>query len=121
MRFAYTQIRANDIYDAVEEGYESSKDEISSVSSYNPLKDRTFGSSLSLQSYGGRLSFKDGAVEGERTSLSSNLPLHRLSAAEVLYDSEAGESFELSHSTFSNFFTLQKPMFQICVLVQYCF
>lgn len=76
-------VRANDIYDGIEEGYESSKDEISSVSSYNPLKDRTFGSSISLQSYAARSSFK----EGERTSLSSNLALPRLSVAEVLYAS----------------------------------
>ncbi|KAF4359892.1 hypothetical protein G4B88_000885 [Cannabis sativa] len=84
-------VRANDIYDGVEEGYESSKDEISSVSSYNPTKDginRTFGSSFSLQSYAARLSFKDsGYLEGDRTSLSSNLAVPRLSAAEVMYDS----------------------------------
>ncbi|XP_062101253.1 uncharacterized protein LOC133807108 isoform X2 [Humulus lupulus] len=84
-------VRANDIYDGVEEGYESSKDEISSVSSYNPTKDginRTFGSSFSLQSYAARLSFKDGGyLEGDRTSLSSNLALPRLSVAEVTYDS----------------------------------
>lgn len=91
------QVRANDIYDGIEEGYESSKDEISSVSSYNPLKDRTFGSSMSLQSYAARSSFKDGAyLEGERTSLSSNLALPRLSVAEVLYDSGAGESCEIA-------------------------
>ncbi|XP_010097749.2 uncharacterized protein LOC21406643 isoform X1 [Morus notabilis] len=83
-------VRANDIYDGIEEGYESSKDEISSVSSYNPLKDRTFGSSMSLQSYAARSSFKDGAyLEGERPSLSLNLALPRLSVAEVLYDSGA--------------------------------
>ncbi|KAB8653880.1 hypothetical protein FH972_026175 [Carpinus fangiana] len=86
-------VRANDIYDGIEEGYESSKDEISSVSSYNPMKEhvqRTFGSSLSLQSSAARSSTKDlPYVEGERTSLSSNVPLPQLSVAEVLYDSSA--------------------------------
>jgi hypothetical protein len=56
------QVRANDIYDGVEEGYDSSRDEISSVSSYNPIKEhvhRTFGSSLSLQSSTVRSSTKD--------------------------------------------------------------
>ncbi|KAL5538220.1 hypothetical protein UlMin_046192 [Ulmus minor] len=83
-------VRANDIYDGLEEGYESSRDEISSVSSYNPMKENLnrFGSSLSLQSYAARSSFKDAAyLEGERKSLSSNLALPRLSVAEVLYDS----------------------------------
>ncbi|KAM5554434.1 hypothetical protein ABKV19_022690 [Rosa sericea] len=83
-------VRANDIYDGIEDGYESSRDEISSVSSYNPMKEhmnRTFGSSLSLQS--ARSSNKDTYVEGERTSLSSNLALPLLSVAEVMYDTGA--------------------------------
>ncbi|KAH7568546.1 hypothetical protein JRO89_XS06G0013200 [Xanthoceras sorbifolium] len=85
--------RANELYDGVEEGYESSRDEISSVSSYNPSKEnlhKTFGSSLSLQSSIARSSSKDiPYLEGERTSLSSNAALPRLSVAEVLYDSSA--------------------------------
>ncbi|XP_050282669.1 uncharacterized protein LOC126723354 [Quercus robur] len=110
-------VRANDIYDGVEEGYESSRDEISSVSSYNPMKEnvhKTFGSSLSLQSSTARSLTKDipnvhktfGSspslqlstarsltkdipyLEGERTSLSSNAALPPLSA-EVLYDSSS--------------------------------
>ncbi|KDO52767.1 hypothetical protein CISIN_1g008822mg [Citrus sinensis] len=85
--------RANDIYDGVEEGYESSRDEISSVSSYNPSKEnllKTFGSSLSLQSSTARSSTKDiPAFEGELMRLSSNVALPQLSAAEVLYDSSA--------------------------------
>ncbi|XP_022743158.1 uncharacterized protein LOC111294180 isoform X5 [Durio zibethinus] len=71
--------RVSDMYDGVEEGYESSRDEISSVSSYNPSKEnlyKTFGSSLSLQST-------------DRLSLSSNVGLPRLSVAEVLHDSNA--------------------------------
>lgn len=62
------------------------------------MKDQTsraFGSSLSLQST--RSSSKDAIYhEGERTSLSSTLALPRLSVAEVLYDSGAGESFEIA-------------------------
>ncbi|XP_021831846.1 uncharacterized protein LOC110771804 [Prunus avium] len=94
-------VRANDTYDGgVEEGYESSRDEISSVSSYNPMKEhinRTFGSSLSLQS--ARSSNKDSPyLEGERTSLSSNLALPQLSVAEVLYDTGADLSLPLNSS-----------------------
>lgn len=85
--------RANDINDGVEEGYESSRDEISSVSSYNPSKEnllKTFGSSLSLQSSAARSSTKDiPAFEGELMRLSSNAALPQLSVAEVLYDSSA--------------------------------
>ncbi|CAN6697758.1 unnamed protein product [Malus baccata var. baccata] len=93
-------VKANETYDGVEEGYESSRDEISSVSSYNPMKEhlnRTFGSSLSLQSQ--RSSNKDNAyLEGERTSLSSNLAIPRLSMAEVLYDTGANLSLPLISS-----------------------
>ncbi|KAL9303515.1 hypothetical protein ACSQ67_020778 [Phaseolus vulgaris] len=86
-------VRANDIYDAVEEGYDSSRDDISSVSSYNPMKEslhRGFGSSLSLRSSSARSLSRDAStVEGFRTSLSSNMALPRLSVAEVLSDSAA--------------------------------
>ncbi|TXG47965.1 hypothetical protein EZV62_027259 [Acer yangbiense] len=85
--------RANELYDGVEEGYESSRDEISSVSSYNPSKEnllKAFGSSLSLQSSMARSSTKDiPNLEGERTSLSFNAALPQLSVSEVLYDSNA--------------------------------
>lgn len=91
-------MRVNDIDDVIEEGYESSRDEISSVSSYNPMKEhlnRTFGSSVSLQS--ARSSNKDSPfLEGERTSLSSSLALPQLSVAEVLYDTGAGELYDLA-------------------------
>ncbi|KAA8538762.1 hypothetical protein F0562_028343 [Nyssa sinensis] len=82
--------RVNETYDGVEEGYESSRDEISSVSSYNPTKEnihKAFGSSLSLQSSAARSSIKDAPYLEERTSISSYMPLPRLSVAEVLYDS----------------------------------
>ena len=97
---------------------------MSSVSSYNPMKEnvhKTFGSSLSLQSSTARSLTKDipnvhktfGSspslhistarsltkdipyLEGERTSLSSNAALPPLSA-EVLYDSSSGEFFKPS-------------------------
>ena len=101
LRYEYTtislQVRANDIYDGIDEGYESSRDEISSVSSYNPMREpfhRTFGSSLSFQSSAaksGRFSMKDSPfTEGERLSLSSNVAHPGLSVAEVLYDSAGG-------------------------------
>lgn len=82
--------RANETYDGVEEGYESSRDEISSVSSYNPSKGnlpRAFGSTLSLQSSIGRSSNHDSPYLKERSSISSLMPLPQLSVAEVLYDS----------------------------------
>ncbi|XP_021288112.1 uncharacterized protein LOC110419407 isoform X1 [Herrania umbratica] len=85
--------RVSDMYDGVEEGYESSRDEVSSVSSYNPSKEnlyKTFGSSLSLQSSAARSSYRDGPYhDGDRLSLSSNVGLPRLSVAEVLYDPSA--------------------------------
>ncbi|XP_027335920.1 uncharacterized protein LOC113849892 isoform X2 [Abrus precatorius] len=86
-------VRANDIYDGVEEGDDSSRDDISSVSSYNPMREnlhRGFGSSLSLRSSSARSLTRDAStLEGFRTSLSSNMALPRLSVAEVLSDSGA--------------------------------
>lgn len=84
--------RANEFYDGVEEGYESSRDEVSSISSYNPMKEnihKAFGSSLSLQSSIARLSNKDSPYLEGRTSSSSYAVLPQLSVAEVLYDSNA--------------------------------
>lgn len=96
-------VRANDAYDGVDEGYESSRDEISSVSSYNISKEnmhKTFGSSLSLQSSSARLSNKDVMYyEGERASLSSNLGLPRLSVAENLHDSNSASVSPREHRT----------------------
>ncbi|XP_044494071.1 uncharacterized protein LOC123217242 [Mangifera indica] len=82
--------RANEIYDGAEEGYASSRDEISSVSSYNPSKEsmlKTFGSPLSLQSSTAKSLAKDIPNLNEHPSLSSNAALPQLSAAEMLYDS----------------------------------
>ncbi|CAO2814034.1 unnamed protein product [Amaranthus hypochondriacus] len=67
-------VRANDIYDGGEEGYDSSRDDVLSVSSYNPSRDsiyKAFGSSLSLQGSASR-SFRE--------------PLHA-EADEVLHNS----------------------------------
>lgn len=85
------QTRANDAYDSGEDGYDSSRDEISSVSSY-PNKsnlNRTFGSSLSLNS-GPRLSMKDTSFIEERVGSSPKMMLSQLSAAVVSYDSGTG-------------------------------
>ncbi|KAI3862982.1 hypothetical protein MKW92_041036 [Papaver armeniacum] len=83
--------RANETFDGGEEGYDSSRDETLSVSSYNPSKgnlNTAFGSSLSLQSAATRFSNKDVLhLQGERSSLSSYLALPRVSVAEVLHDS----------------------------------
>ncbi|OIW17634.1 hypothetical protein TanjilG_28984 [Lupinus angustifolius] len=82
-------VRANDMYDGVDEEYDSSRDDVSSVSSYN-LKENLhigFGSSLSLRSTARSLNRDSSAFEGQRTSLSSNMALPRLSVAEVLSDS----------------------------------
>ncbi|KAI4369087.1 hypothetical protein MLD38_017574 [Melastoma candidum] len=83
-------VKANDVYDGVEEGYDSSRDEVLSVSSFNPSREnlnRAFGSSLSLLSSTARSSSRDALLlDGERPGLSLNVPLPRLSASEVLQD-----------------------------------
>ncbi|KAK4783477.1 hypothetical protein SAY86_007851 [Trapa natans] len=88
-------MRAADAYDAVEEGYDSSKDDAASVSSYNTTKEnmyRSFGSSLSLNSFHARSTSRDLLdLEGQRTSF-SNAVYPRLSVAEVLDNSNADTS-----------------------------
>lgn len=89
------QARANETFDGLEEGYDSSRDEISSISSYNPTGrslQKIFGSSLSLQSSVAR-SNKDAHYLDSRNSISSYMALPRLSVAEVLYDSSGGKLF----------------------------
>lgn len=79
--------RANETFDGVEEDYESQRDDVSSVSSYNPARgslQKAFGSSLSLQSSTARSS-KDVPYNDQRSTMSSYMALPRLSAAEVLY------------------------------------
>lgn len=66
--------RANETFDGVEEDYESLRDDVSSVSSYNPARrslQKAFGSSLSLQSSAAR----------------SSMALPPLPTAELLYGS----------------------------------
>ncbi|KAI4373151.1 hypothetical protein MLD38_011309 [Melastoma candidum] len=81
-------VRGNGVYDGVEEGYDSSRDDVLSVSSFNPSREnlnRAFGSSMSLLSATARSSSRDVLfLDGERSGLSSNVPLPRLSASEVL-------------------------------------
>ncbi|KAJ4822815.1 hypothetical protein Tsubulata_015817 [Turnera subulata] len=107
-------MRANDIDDEVEDGYDSSRDEISSVSSYNITKEtihKTFGSSLSFQSSAARSSNKDAPyIDGGRASLSSNLTLPRLSVAEVLHDPSADNSYPEKSSTIVSPSQQQKVM-----------
>lgn len=89
------QAKINETFDGVEEGYESSRDEVSSVSSYNPMKDnihRTFGSSLSLRSSLARTSSKDLPHLEGRSSVSSQLALPQIAVADVLYDSNGGKT-----------------------------
>lgn len=97
--------RLSETNDEVEEGYDSSRDEISSVSSYNPNKNnitKAFGSSLSLQSSTSRSSMK------ERNSLSNNMSPPQLAVSEVLYDSGAADfPPSAKSSTFSS--PIQRP------------
>ncbi|TYH39168.1 hypothetical protein ES332_D12G162200v1 [Gossypium tomentosum] len=92
----WLQARVSDTNDGVEEGYESSRDEISSVSSYNPLKEnlfKSFRSSLSFESTTARSSNRDGPYHDiDYSSLPSNVGLHRLSVAEVMHDSNTDKS-----------------------------
>ncbi|GAA0162665.1 hypothetical protein LIER_18705 [Lithospermum erythrorhizon] len=99
-------IRINESFDGVEEGYDSSRDEVSSVSSYNLSKDdihRSFGSSLSLQSLAARSSNKDSPhLEGGRGSTSSFRALSRLSVSEIMHDSSGGIQYPNKTSAISS-------------------
>ncbi|KAL8030985.1 hypothetical protein ABFX02_14G321800 [Erythranthe guttata] len=86
--------KVNDAFDEVEEGYESSRDDILSVSSYNPMKEdinKTFGSSLSLQSFSARSSTRGSLYAQGRPSISSSMALPQLSVTEVLNDPTGGK------------------------------
>lgn len=105
--------RANETSDDYEEGYDSSRDEISSVSSYNPTRgnsDFAFRSSLSLQSMITRVSQTEAQNTGERSSFPSYMPLSQLSVAEVLDDSNGGFSSPQKKATNSS------PSFQKKIL-----
>ncbi|AQK47116.1 hypothetical protein ZEAMMB73_Zm00001d026579 [Zea mays] len=85
--------KANDNAD-LEEGYDSSKDEVSSVSSYNPSKaNREFslGSSLSTQSLSSRLSTSEPFYnQVERPNFPSYSPIPGLSVSEISDDHDGG-------------------------------
>lgn len=104
--------RAIETSDGFEEGYDSSKDDVSSVSSYNPTKgstDMPFRSSLSLQSMITRVSNN----EGQASRFPSYIPLSQLSVAEIVDDRSgdvASSPTKLSHSPFAQSPNLQRKM-----------
>ncbi|KAJ1273404.1 hypothetical protein BS78_06G277800 [Paspalum vaginatum] len=85
--------RANDNAD-LEEGYDSSKDEVSSVSSYNPSKanpEFSLRNSLSMQSLSSRLSTSEPFYnQVERANFPSYSPIPRLSVSEISDDHDGG-------------------------------
>ncbi|KAL8467262.1 hypothetical protein ACS0TY_036111 [Phlomoides rotata] len=83
--------KVNEDFGGVEDGYESSRDEIMSVSSYSHLN-KSFGSSLSLQSFAAKTSTRGSLYVEGRSSISSNLALPRLAVAELLHDSTSEKS-----------------------------
>lgn len=91
------QVRANENLDGLEEGYDSSRDEVSSVSSYNLTKgnaDLTPRNSLSLLSITSTLSNNEFQYShGIRSGFPSYNPLPRLSVAEVVDDPGGGKHF----------------------------
>ncbi|KQK17655.1 hypothetical protein BRADI_1g35900v3 [Brachypodium distachyon] len=86
-------IRANDNTD-LEEGYDSSKDEVSSVSSYNPSKSNTdypLRRSISTQSLSSRLSTSEALhSQGEHPTFPSYSAIPRLSVSEISDDHGGG-------------------------------
>ncbi|XP_073001113.1 uncharacterized protein [Typha latifolia] len=101
--------RANENIDGLEEGYDSSRDEVSSVSSYNPAKansDFSLKNSLSMQSLASRMSNSGLQYsQGERSNFPSYMPLPQLSVLEVIDNSGGGlvsPQEKLNHSSFSN-------------------
>ncbi|KAK1288521.1 hypothetical protein QJS10_CPB19g00966 [Acorus calamus] len=86
--------RASEISE--DEGYDSSRDEISSVSSYNPPKgniDHSFRNSISMQSLASRASNEKPSYSQDERSFPSYMPLSQLSVAEVVDDSGGAEGF----------------------------
>ncbi|CAL5014250.1 unnamed protein product [Urochloa decumbens] len=86
-------IKANDNAD-LEEGYDSSKDEVSSVSSYNPSKanpESSLRNSLSMQSLSSRLSTSEPFYnQVEQPNFPSYNPIPRLSVSEISDDHDGG-------------------------------
>ncbi|XP_015694278.1 uncharacterized protein LOC102722226 isoform X1 [Oryza brachyantha] len=86
--------KANDNTD-LEEGYDSSKDEVSSVSSYNPSKanpESSLRSSVSMHSLSSRLSTSEPLYSRERPSFPSYSPIPRLSVSEISDDHGGGKA-----------------------------
>ncbi|GJN26085.1 hypothetical protein PR202_gb13988 [Eleusine coracana subsp. coracana] len=85
--------KANDNTD-LEEGYDSSKDEVSSVSSYNPSKanpEFSLRNSLSMQSLSSRLSTSEPLYnQAEPPNFPSYSPIPRLSVSEISDDPDGG-------------------------------
>lgn len=85
-------VQANEFSDGLEEGYDSSKDEVSSVSSYTPARgniDLAVRKSLSSQSIYAKLSSSEYQnAQGEHSSPPSYTPLSRISAAVVVDNSD---------------------------------
>ncbi|PUZ49437.1 hypothetical protein GQ55_7G325800 [Panicum hallii var. hallii] len=86
-------VKANDNAD-LEEGYDSSKDEVSSVSSYNPSKanpEFSLRNSLSMQSLSSRLSTSEPFYsQAEQPNFPSYSPIPRLSVSEISDDHDGG-------------------------------
>nr|CAB3488629.1 unnamed protein product [Digitaria exilis] len=90
--------KANDNAD-LEEGYDSSKDEVSSVSSYNPSKanaEFSMRNSLSMQSLSSRLSTSEPFYnQAERPNFPLYTPIPRLSVSEISDDNDGGKNLKL--------------------------
>ncbi|CAA7402941.1 unnamed protein product [Spirodela intermedia] len=94
-------VRAIETLDEFEEGYDSSRDEISSVSSFNPNKgrlDSALRTSLSLQSFGSRPYAEGLHSEAENSNLRSYPALPRLSVVTTTDDAN-----RVSHQTILTF------------------
>lgn len=83
--------------DANEDGYDSFRDEVSSVSSYNHSRgnlDRAFGSSVSLTTHAPKPRNKDTSfLSGERLSFSSYTAVPQLSEANVVHNPCGGKTY----------------------------
>ncbi|KAI0488861.1 hypothetical protein KFK09_028700 [Dendrobium nobile] len=108
-------VQANDFLDVYEEGYDSSRDEVSSVSSYTPARgniDLAVKKSSSSQSISARFSSTEYQyAQGERSAHLSYIPLSKLSVAEVVDNSDERVVFpqkELDRS--SSLYPYQKKL-----------
>ncbi|KAG0498307.1 hypothetical protein HPP92_002998 [Vanilla planifolia] len=108
----WLQVQANEFLDGLEEGYDSSRDEISSVSSYNPARGIDIRNSLSSQSISAR--FPSTEAKGERSSHPSYLPLPQVSVSEVVGNADEdlmSSQKELERSSSSLYHHQRKPSF----------